>query len=284
MTTRAADSRSLAELVRRHDRERYLTALFAPANRRAAMVALFAFNYEIARTREVVSEPMLGLIRLQWWREAIETACDTGKVQAHEVLVPLAAAIRQHRLDRSLFARMIDARERDLQGEPPANRDELKAYCESTSGALQLLVLATLGEFSEPAHGAVCASGAAYALAGLIRAIPFHARFRRQYIPRDLAETAGLELRDLTELRQSPALAAIAETLVREAERYLLKAREQRAKIPRAALPALLPARLATLHLRTLRRVRFNVFDPRLASGSPGVALSLTAAALTGRY
>ena len=64
----------LAALVRRHDRDRFQTALFAPAARREALFALYAFNYEIARVRESVREPMLGQIRLQWWREAIDAA------------------------------------------------------------------------------------------------------------------------------------------------------------------------------------------------------------------
>ena len=61
----------LAALVRRHDRDRYQTALFAPADRREAIFALYAFNYEIARVREIVTQPMLGQIRLQWWREIV---------------------------------------------------------------------------------------------------------------------------------------------------------------------------------------------------------------------
>ena len=61
-------------MVRRHDRDRYQTALFAPADRREALFALYAFNYEIARVRETVTQPMLGQIRLQWWREVVEAA------------------------------------------------------------------------------------------------------------------------------------------------------------------------------------------------------------------
>ena len=64
----------VAALVRHHDRDRFQTALFAPARRREALFALYAFNYEIARVRESVREPMLGQIRLQWWREAIDAA------------------------------------------------------------------------------------------------------------------------------------------------------------------------------------------------------------------
>src|SRR5437870_4187177 len=116
----------VAALVRRHDRDRYQTALFAPADRREALFALYAFNYEIARVRELVSQPMLGQIRLQWWREAVAAAFAAAPPRQHEVAGPLAAVIADHRLARSHFDRMIDTRERDLAEEPPATLAHLK--------------------------------------------------------------------------------------------------------------------------------------------------------------
>src|SRR5215472_14417671 len=108
----------VAALVHRHDHDRFQTALFAPAPRREALFALYAFNYEIARVRETVSEPMLGQIRLQWWRESITAAFEGGPVRRHIVVEPLTAAIRAHGLTRAHFDRLIDAREGDL-GEAP---------------------------------------------------------------------------------------------------------------------------------------------------------------------
>src|ERR1700720_1226840 len=90
----------VAALVRRHDRDRYQTALFAPAGRREALLALYAFNYEIARVRESVTEPMLGLIRLQWWREVLDAAYAGAPPRQHPVVLPLAAAIRDFGLSR----------------------------------------------------------------------------------------------------------------------------------------------------------------------------------------
>src|SRR5690606_14627189 len=80
---------SCIDEVRRRDHDRFLTALLAPADRRAALFALYAFNAEIARVREAVSEPMLGQIRLQWWRETVE-ALTRGEVRGHEAAAALA--------------------------------------------------------------------------------------------------------------------------------------------------------------------------------------------------
>src|ERR1043166_4968177 len=94
------DESSLADLVRRHDRDRFQTALFAPAARREALLALYAFNNEMARVRETVSEPMLGQIRLQWWREVVSAAFSGEAPRHHLVAEPLTAAIREFGLSR----------------------------------------------------------------------------------------------------------------------------------------------------------------------------------------
>src|SRR5215469_13782933 len=95
-----------ARLLRKQDADRYLTALFAPAERREALFALYAFNLEIARTREAITEPTMGLIRLQWWRDALGEI-GQGKIRTHEVVRPLAAAINTYRLSLPLFEQLI---------------------------------------------------------------------------------------------------------------------------------------------------------------------------------
>ena len=113
--------------VRRADYDRFLAALFAPAPAREGLFALYAFNHEVAKVRETVSEPMLGQIRLQWWREAID-GLYAGKARAHPVVEALArdARVREGGLSRAHFDRLIDAREFDLAGRAPATLAELE--------------------------------------------------------------------------------------------------------------------------------------------------------------
>jgi phytoene synthase len=275
---------TLTDFVRRHDRDRFLTTLFTPADRRSAILALYAFNHEIARTREVVSEPLLGRIRLQWWREAIDEAYGADAVRVHEVMTPLGTAIREHRLSREHFDAMIDARELDLAEEPPATLAALEEYCVATSGRLQGLVLEALGVRDANSADAASEVGVAYALVGLIRAMPFHARARRQYIPAEVAREVGLDLATFFELEPSPALAAAVVRLAGRAREHLANARSHRRHLPKTALPALLPARIASGYLRDIELVRGNVFDPRLTARASRTALRLVWGAATRRY
>src|SRR5438128_12191486 len=131
----------VAALVQRHDRDRFQTVLFAPAARREALFALYAFNYEIASVRERVTVPTLGRIRLEWWRETIAAAYEGGPVRRHIVVEPLTAAIHEHALTREHFDRLVDAREHDLEAEALASLAALEDYAEATSARLVHLAL-----------------------------------------------------------------------------------------------------------------------------------------------
>src|SRR5262245_49231490 len=104
-------------LVRNADYDRYLSALFLPAERRAPLFALYAFNYEVAKTAESVTQPIMGQMRLQWWCDALDEI-ETERVRRHDVVQALAETLRTHTLPRALLNALIDAHENDLVETP----------------------------------------------------------------------------------------------------------------------------------------------------------------------
>jgi NADH dehydrogenase [ubiquinone] 1 alpha subcomplex assembly factor 6 len=274
----------VANLVRRHDPDRFRTALFAPAERREALFALYAFNSEIARVRERTSEPTLGRIRLQWWREAVASVFSDQPPMRHEVVVPLAAAIRIHGLGQANFERLIEAREQDLDDAPPASLAALEAYAEGSSAPLVHLALEVLGVRDAATVEIGRRAGIGYALAGLVRAMPFRARAGRPLIPADLALRTGLDERDWRALRTTPALRAATAEIAAAAARHLAAARAGRAAVPRRALPALLPAIVAGRALERLAQAHHDPFDPHLLAPDPLQIWRLAWAAILKRY
>ena len=273
-----------AEVVRRHDRDRFQTALFAPARQREGLFALYAFNHETARVREVVTEPMLGQIRLQWWREVVAAAFEGEAPRRHEIVLPLTDAIRDFRLSRAPFDKLIDAREDDLKTEPPETLAALEAYAEGTSASLVLLALEVLGTPSPAARQAGRGVGIGYALAGLIRAMPFHAAAGRSYIPTELAARAGLDRSDYDGRRTTPALREVISEVAGVARRHIRSGRGNRGAIPRTAISAVLTAVIAERFLRRLERVGYDPFDRRLVVPDTLQSWRLATAALFGTY
>ncbi len=177
----AASSISI-EHIRRADPDRFFCSLFAPAEKRAALWLLYAFNHELARAREVASAPMLALIRLQWWREVVE-----GSPKHHEIATPLRAA-----LDNGVFApadllALIAAREIETEPEIPDFAAFLD-YARGTAGRLARIAGRVLGEDSAAAEDL----GTAYGISGILRAAPFLAAQGRSILPADGTDQAAM--------------------------------------------------------------------------------------------
>jgi NADH dehydrogenase [ubiquinone] 1 alpha subcomplex assembly factor 6 len=250
-----------ARLVRGNDRDRFLTALFAPADRRESLLALYAFNAEVARIREAVREPILGQVRLQWWHEALDSIY-AGSPPAHEVAEALAGAVSAHRLTRALFDRILDAREFDLGSSPPDDLAALVSYAEATSGALNLLALEILDPGGE-AKTAACHIGIAWALVGLLRATGFHARTGRIYLPKTLLDREGVDLADIFASHTSPGLRAVAREIANLARRYLAAPRPN----SRPGRAVWLQGVVAESYLSRIERAGFNPFAKGIEAG-----------------
>jgi len=250
-----------AAAVRRGDRDRYLTALFAPPAARERLFALYAFNLEIAKVRETVSEPMLGRIRLQWWREALDEI-EAGKVREHPVVRALATIVGPAApapLTRAHFDRLIEAREFDLDGRAPATLAELEAYGEGTSSALLWLAAEALGARGEATRHALTPLGIAWSITGLVRALPFFARARRSYVPADIAREAGLTEDALFALKDEAAITRAAGLLAGHARQHLAEADAKRLMLEPSAKPLRLFASLARGYLDRLARAGYRV-------------------------
>ncbi len=258
-----ADLSPLAEAVRRHDPDRFLCALFAPPEKREAQFLLIAFNHELARAREAASNPMAALIRLQWWRDAVEEARAGQPPRRHEVAGPLAGAIAAGRLDPGDLLGMVDAREAETEDEIPS-RAALLAYLRGTAGGFAVASGHALGAPPE-ALPALQSLGAAYGMAGLLRSIPAQARQSRSLLPADLLGEHGLSSADAAQDPRQPGIAAVARQLVTDGMNLL---RQGAVRLPRGVGSAALPAVLAR---RDLRRMAAPGWDPALPPPARGL-------------
>ena len=242
-----------AELVRTADRDRFLSALFAPAEHRAALHALYAFNVEVARVREVAREPLPGEIRLQWWSEVVNGE-RAEEAAANPVASALLTVIERHRLAMPALTALLDARGFDLYDDPMARLADLEAYARKTSSALLALAAQILGGEGEVTELVANPAGIAYAIAGLIRAFPLHAARRQLYVPLEVLERHGVEPQDIFAGKSSKNLCAALAELQDVARRHLLAAHQQIATLPDAALSAFLPVALVRPSLDRLAR------------------------------
>ncbi|MFT3986368.1 phytoene/squalene synthase family protein [Aestuariivirga sp.] len=203
---------AIADIVRAGDRDRYLSTLFAPDEKRNPLLALYAFAVEVARIPSLVSEPQIGLIRLQWWHEAIEAPA-TGH--------PVAEALATLGLPKAPLHALVMAHEAELYREPFSSVTALETYLgETDSAMIQLAAMILAGDGARRCADAAGLGGVAFGLARML-----HDPKRAALLPQGFDAKA-------------------------HAIKRLTEARAAAGNSPAAALPAFLPVSLTDLYLR----------------------------------
>lgn len=261
----AALAATLQEL-RAGDRDRFLCALAAPADLRADLATLYAFNAEIAGIAEKVSEPMLGLIRLQWWRDALGDIA-AGRSHRHQLVQALGDISRRRGLDLALLNAMLDAREGDVDPAPPPDLAALETYAAATAGNLSVAALEICRrDPSSALRHAARQAGTAYGLVGLMRATPYLARRRIVRLPLAEMQAASSSLDRLCDLKPDAQLPGVVAKVADRAAVLLDSARRE--KRPADAAAAFFPGRLARAQLERLRRHGYDPFRSGAIAGS----------------
>ena len=182
----------------------------------------------LLRTREVVSDQTIGLIRLQWWRDAIKEVFEGQEPRKHEVVTPLAEVIKNYDLPKEYFDNLIYAREFDLEGVAPANLEGLYNYCSYTHEPLVRLALMILGETED--EKAIKAVSIRYSLLGTLRAVPYMLVKRHVMIPQDILTENSLNPEIICDFNKKEDLVQIIKILVSkynefQNEQLLIKSR-----------------------------------------------------------
>lgn len=250
-----------ADHLRETDRDRYLATLFAPADKRGALFALYAFDAEIVRVRDLARELMPGEIRLQWWREVLlgERA---GEAAANPVAAAVTEVERRSDFVREPLIDLIEAHRFDVHNEPMQSIEELQSYAARTAGTIFELAVRLLGGEVEPM--VFKEAGSAQTIAYMLSQFPRHAARRQLYVPLDILRHYGADPEDVFAMRATPELrAAVAELRLR-ARRNL--AHVVSAKIPEIAKPALLPLAPLRQWLLDMEKPGYDPFCPPVVS------------------
>ena len=255
MTT---DFEYAAEIVRQYDRDRYLSALLAPEAQRSGLLALYAFNAEIARVREIVSEPLPGEVRLQWWRDLLD-GTEHGTVASNPVANALLQTIDTYGLPKAGLTAMIDARIFDLYNDPMPSLNDLEGYAGETVSGLFQLAGYVLNDGEDPGlANAAGHAGVAYCLTGLMRALPWHASRQQMYLPKDLLDRHNVDTATVFRGETTPQLKAALKELRDHVRHHLSRVKQSSGDVPKSCGAAFLPLSLVAPYLKKLEAEDFD--------------------------
>jgi len=269
--------------IHRYDRERFLTALFAPPPLRDDLFTLYAFNLELARVRETVREPIMGQIRFQWWRDAVAEMAAGEPLRQHAIADALAGVVQRHGLPLAALEQLIDSREQDLDPNPPADLASLRMQCRASAGVLTRLAAHILGGQGAALDWAEQV-GTAHGLIGMMRIARMRAHHGRIDIPVDHLAGVGLTARMILDGGAVESLPPLIRAITEEASTLLTAARRHRRQIAKTLYPAFLIAILADHGKQRLVAQNYDAFHPNVLKSSPWLVAKLTWAGWTGRW
>ncbi len=271
----------LGQQVKQQDHDRYLTLVFAPEEKREALFALHAFNQELARAAERVSEPLLGEMRLAWWRDAIESAAAGGRVPEHPVMAILGPLVVQGAVPAEALLQQIEARRRDLDPEGFPSVSALVAYMRETAGAFNRLHGGLVGLEAGEALEAI---GTAWGVTGLLRSYRAWLAHGRIWLPQDLLAEQGITRGQLMEGLAGAPLAEVGRRLAGEAGTLLGHAHAAGPRMQKGRASPLLLGSLTELYLKRLAAAGHDLSDASLSLLPPGRVFRLTWAVLRRRW
>lgn len=196
----------LDKLVRRVDEDRWLASRFAPAAVRERLIAIYAVNYEIARTSDTVSEGGLGDIRLEWWRSALEEVAHGSPQRAHPALAALTRTMRSPADVRALED-IVAARRADFEPRPFGAWSDVEEYLDRTAGALMRLCIEQCAPPRPAADEFITSAGRAWGLTGLLRATPYWHAKGRSALPREGGDISEMRERARANFDEARVLA-----------------------------------------------------------------------------
>jgi phytoene synthase len=268
MSSADADSQAAefcADLVRSHDFARYASSLFLPARQRRAVLALYAFNVEISRVRELVSQPLPGEIRLQWWTDML-AGTGHGGIEGNPVAAELNLAIRHWGLPVERLSRLVDEHQFDLYNDPMPTMAALESYINDTFSTLFSLAAEVIGwQIPEIEHLARHA-GLAQGMARVVIAFPLDSSRRQLFVPLQLLESQGSGMEEAFSGKENPKVRAALDDVLGDARIHLDTALTQLESVPPEVRPVFLPLALVARDLRRMSRADTNLFTPLTTS------------------
>jgi len=226
--------------VRHVDPDRYFSTLFAPADKRPPLFALYAFNHEIARASQGAREAAISEIRLQWWRDAVDEARG-GQPRAHPVAVALSEVLSRTSLDLTDLDGLMSAREPEISIVPFATLAAMESQARATSSALMQMAARVLDSTRDTTE-LTREAGIAYGLTGMLRSVPFQAARGKLFVPENLLAEESVTPSDALAGKSPAALRRVVDKVSACAIQHLVHGKTL--ALPRTILPAVLPAAL----------------------------------------
>ncbi|MEO1703358.1 MAG: phytoene/squalene synthase family protein [Pseudomonadota bacterium] len=279
---KATDSSSdLLSALKKADPVRYASVLYMPETKRPAVASLWLFQTEIERIRDLVSEPLPGEIRLQWWRDVLEGLRD-GEATQNPLAVALLDTVENNGLRRDLFVAYVEAMAFDLYDDPMQDSDQFEGHMGETLSVFFQMICQILAGTPIPAGDAAGHAGVAFGVARCLVDMAKHRARTQIYVPGDMLAANGVTAEAWRAVDETAEKLQVVNTFASYGLDHLDKAKRAISNVPKECHPAFLPLAICGNILRQGYRTPSKVLAGSVAPGPLLMQWSILVAAVRG--
>nr|CAD7586333.1 unnamed protein product [Timema genevievae] len=274
------------------DHENFLCTLLLPHDCRTSAFAIRAFNIEVARVQDQISDPRIGQMRLKFWEDVIESIFQ-NKAHKHPVALELhrvpkqvysLQASKKHKLSKRYLKRLITARSNQLNVSGFPDLEAMEVYSEGSVSSVYYLLLETAGVENVHADHAASHLGKAQGISNILRSVFYNIQQSVVSLPQDVLLKHSVSHETVLRAECNKALMEVFFDIANRAKQHLAKARSLSKQVPKPAHILFLPATAVDSYLERLRRTHFNAFDPSLQQRNTLLPLFLYWNKFTSKY
>ena len=242
----------------------YYSFLFLPAEKRRAIMALYAFCREVGDIADEVQDTSVARFKLAWWRTEIANVF-AGNPQ-HPIGKALLPAVRQLDLNADRFNEIIDGMEMDLSYHRYPDFKTLELYCYRVAAVVGQLSAIIFGHTDNQTLLYAHDLGMAFQLTNIIRNVGEDARRNRIYLPQDELRRFDVSVADVLNGVQSDNFRELMTFQAERAKTFYTRAFAELPAADRKTQRAgLIMAAIYRTLLDEIERDGFKVLNQRVA-------------------
>ncbi|BES89091.1 Squalene/phytoene synthase [Nesidiocoris tenuis] len=273
-------------LVKQYDHENFLCTLLLPNDTRRAAFCIRAFNIEVSLIGNKITEDHIGLMRYKWWEDALNGIYSGGSIPKHPVVLELNKVIKDNKLLKKQFTRMLSARRNPLPKTGFKTMKDMETYAEESTSPVYYLILQAAGVKNVDVDHAASHLGKAQGVVNLVRSIPHHITRRQVVLPEEILVKHDVPQETFMSSNMviNGPVRDVLFDVASSANTHNDKARQLIADVPKKAKPIFLPAVAVSEYLERLRDADFDILHPNLQCRNASLGFKLFWRKLRGSY
>ena len=247
--------------VKKYDKDRFLSTLLMPKNIQRKLLPIYSFNIEISKIQNISPEPMVRMIRLQWWYDEIKDLYDNiEKKQSNIILNELRLTILEQHIPERLLIQYLECHREYIEKNIHESIIDIENAAYNKTGSMLKIILIAINYYKRNTEEIIKHASIGLYITNILKNESFCIQKKITYLPQNLLNESGINAYNIMEDKHTQVVQEIVKLLVEKAESHIDQVRNLLSSQHNSMKSILLPITSADCYLKRIRKHKFNIY------------------------